>query len=593
MNSLLEVNHLSIFVKQHQKLIRVVKNISFDIQQGECVGIVGESGCGKSLTAQTIACLNPYPFEGSVKLNGRGLQECNAKEKRDVCATQIGLIFQSPQSYLNPTLRVGEQIRENPSLSLTKSDVLNLMKQVGLSDVERCYDCYPHELSGGMCQRVMIAMALARKPKLLIADEPTTALDVTIQAQILDLLQDIQKSTQTSTLLITHDFSVVERLCNRVLVMYAGEIVEMGSIKQVLEAPQHPYTKALLASRPQLGKGKHHPLANIQGRPPKISTISQGCPFAPRCSKPLRICTIEKPKLENQEVACWYFSKEFLAAKNTVKMHFIQDIPDTSFTIPEDIQERTSPLLKITNLSKHYKRRKSFITAVNKLSLDIQSHEILGLVGESGCGKSSLAKMILMLEQPSEGEIFFDHQNLLKLDRRAKLAMRRQIQIVFQNPYNALNPRMTLQQILNEPLDIHHLFPGPARSKRIDDLLEMVGLEKNQLQRYPHQFSGGQLQRICIAQALAVEPRLLVCDEPLSALDLSVQAQIINLLRKCQKDLGLTLLFISHDLAAVDMLADRVAVMHQGEIVEEASSKNIFHQPQHYYTKQLLESATK
>lgn len=310
MISLLQVDGLSIFVPQDQKRTPIVKNISFQIEHGECVGIVGESGCGKSITAQTIACLGNYPYEGSIKLNGEDLQNKSEKEKRWLRATQIGMVFQNPQTCLNPTMKVGEQIREVNLSLLTKNDVLQLMEQVGLTEAERCYKSYPHELSGGMCQRVMIAIALARKPKLIIADEPTTALDATIQMQILNLMKEIQNSTQTSTLLITHDFGVVERLCTRVLVMYAGEIVENGLVDNVLRNPQHPYTQALLASRPKIGKGKNYPLEAIPGRPPNITSSFPGCPFAPRCSKPMQICALQKPKLHRSQAACWHIAKD-------------------------------------------------------------------------------------------------------------------------------------------------------------------------------------------------------------------------------------------------------------------------------------------
>ncbi len=311
-HALLQVENLCIFVRQESRLIPVVKNVNFAMGQGECLGIVGESGCGKSMTAQTIACLGNYHFEGNIKFNGENIQNKNEYGKRKILATQIAMIFQNPQSCLNPTIKIGEQIREvNPSL--TQEDLFQLMRQVGLLDVERCYQSYPHQLSGGMCQRALIAIALARKPQLIIADEITTALDVTIQAQILDLIRDIQQSSQTSTLLITHDFNVVTRLCNRVLVMYAGEIVEEGSVEQVLQTPQHPYTKALLASRPRLGQGKNYPLEAIPGKPPKISTQVQGCPFLPRCKSPLQICAQKKavlePIVEAHKAACWQFDK--------------------------------------------------------------------------------------------------------------------------------------------------------------------------------------------------------------------------------------------------------------------------------------------
>lgn len=309
MMSLLEVNHLSIFVKQQNDLISVVKDISFKIEHGECVGIVGESGSGKSLTAQTIACLGICPFEGEIILEGESIIQKSEKEKRNIRAKKIGMIFQNPQACFNPTMKMGEQIREVDGFKLTKNDVLHLMSEVGLLNPERCYGSYPHELSGGMCQRVMIALAIARKPALLIADEPTTALDVGIQMQILDLLKKIQKNWKTSTLLITHDFGVVERLCQRVLVMYAGEIVEEGSIEHVLNFPQHPYTQALLASRPKLGKGKDYPLVAIPGRPPTFPNEGSGCSFQPRCSKALPICALQKPsliQLKNSKAACWH-----------------------------------------------------------------------------------------------------------------------------------------------------------------------------------------------------------------------------------------------------------------------------------------------
>ncbi len=308
MNPLLQVEHLTIFVKHEGKLIPVVKDISFHIDEGECVGIVGESGCGKSLLAQTIACLDIFPFAGRIRLNNESIEKKSEEEKRKIRATQIGIIFQNPQACLNPTMKIGEQIRE-VNFASTKDDVLKLLKQIGLSDADRCYRSYPHELSGGMCQRVAIAMAIIRHPKLLIADEPTTALDTTIQRQIIDLLQEIQASMQTSTLLITHDFGVVERLCQRVMVMYAGEIVEEGLAEQILHDPQHPYTIALLASRPQLGKGKNYLLHAIPGRPPQITSTVNGCPFVARCTKPLTLCAVKKPELrqikETQQAACW------------------------------------------------------------------------------------------------------------------------------------------------------------------------------------------------------------------------------------------------------------------------------------------------
>ncbi|WP_139891206.1 ABC transporter ATP-binding protein [Bacillus sp. D386] len=530
MNSLLQVQHLSVSFEQEEQEFQAVQNISFSLNKGETLGIVGESGSGKSVTARSIMQLLPVSARrknGTVLFNGKDIGKYSEKEMEVIRGRDIGMIFQDPMTSLNPTMKIGDQIaeglikHENLSDKQAKNQALDMLELVGIKDSEIRYEQYPHEFSGGMRQRVMIAIALACRPSLLIADEPTTALDVTIQAQILNLMKKMQEKFGTSIILITHDFGVVAGMCDRVAVMQNGEIVETGSTEKIFTSPTHPYTKKLLHALPKLNeKKKLKPVPNI--------------------------------------------------IRNT-----------------EDV-----PLLEVRNLKQYFDIGKgNTIKAVDDISFSIKAGETLGIVGESGSGKSTTGRSILQLHTPTGGDILFKGMALNDFSPNEMLIMRRHMQMIFQDPYASLNPRMRVLDIIGEALDVHHLATNKSnRKKRVETLLDMVGLDLAFAMRYPHEFSGGQRQRIGIARALAVDPAFIVCDEPLSALDVSIQAQIVELMEDLQQRLGLTYLFIAHDLSMVKHISDRVAVMYKGKIVELAESEELYSNPQHDYTKSLLAS---
>lgn len=498
--TLLKIEELSV---SYQK-VEAVKGVSFQIAEGESIGIVGESGSGKSTVVQAIMGLSSGQVTGNIEWMG---------EKK------VGMIFQDPLTSLNPTMRIGDQIAEGMIFQRiatpkeARAKAIELLHLVGIREPEIRFRQYPHELSGGMRQRVLIAMALCCNPRLLIADEPTSALDVTVQAQILDLIKRMRCLFQMSLLLISHDFAVVAHCCESILVMYQGQIVERGSVEEVLHHPRHPYTQMLIHSIPRIDRPKSKPL-------PAVS-------YTERNNEPIPY-----------------------------------------------------PLIEAKQVSKVFKLGKKTIRAVDRVNLQIQKGEILGLVGESGSGKSTLGRILLGLMTPTEGEVLYETTPVTQL-------LPRRMQMIFQDPYSSLNPRMTIGAILTEPTHIHGL------PNRVDELLDQVGLPLNSKQRYPHEFSGGQRQRIGIARALALNPQFLICDEPISALDVTIQAQIIELLLQLKKELHLTILFIGHDLGAVRYLSDRVAVMHQGKIVETGSADELFTHPRHPYTQILLSSVLK
>ncbi|MGE6516162.1 ABC transporter ATP-binding protein [Lysinibacillus sphaericus] len=529
---LLEINNLRVSFITGETEFEAVKGVSFHVNKGETLGIVGESGSGKSVTARSIMRLLPSPpsflKSGEIVFQQQELTALNEKQMEAIRGQDISMIFQDPMTSTNPTIRVGEQVAESlrKHQSLSKTDAykqtIELLKLVGIRDAEQRYKQYPHEFSGGMRQRVMIAMALACNPSLLIADEPTTALDVTIQAQILKLMRDMQNKMGTSIILITHDLGVVAGMCDRIIVMKEGEIVEQGTTEEIFTNAQHPYTKKLLNALPKLHEKK---------QPKPLSNLLAGID----ATKPL--------------IAVEHLSKEFeLGSGQTVK-------------------------------------------AVNDLSFHIYPGETLGLVGESGSGKSTTGRTILQLHQPTNGEVLYQGVPITRLTAKQLKAMRRHMQIIFQDPYSSLNPRKKIVDIVGEALDIHKLVKtNEERQQRVEHLLELVGLNKEHAMRYPHEFSGGQRQRIGIARALAVEPNFIVCDEPLSALDVSIQKQIVDLLKDLQQRLGLTYLFIAHDLSMVKHISDRVAVMYGGKIVELAESEELYTNPQHPYTRALLQA---
>ncbi|MBX3618008.1 ABC transporter ATP-binding protein [Nitrosomonas sp.] len=613
MKAVLEIENLATVLHTGSLPVRAVDGLSLNILQGETFALLGESGCGKSMTALSIMRLLPDVGEivtGQIKIHGVDLLQLPEAAMRKVRGKQISMIFQEPMLSLNPVLTIAEQIGEvlRQHLSLPpayqQARIQELLEQVGIPDAQRRMHEYPFQFSGGMKQRAMIAMALAGEPELLIADEPTTALDVTIQAQVLDLMRQIQQRTRMSILLITHDLGVVAEMAQRVAVMYAGEIVELAPRADFFQQPAHPYSQQLFASLP----GKHkrdQALTVMNGNVPSLSQQFSGCRFADRCNQVMAICRDRVPP--------WHrFSDD-----HRVRCHLYQ--PGTTHAIPaviaigeQKVQSEASrtdeTLLNVADLSVHFPIRKGLfkrvvghIKAVDGVSLRIASGKTLALVGESGCGKTTIGKSILQLIQPTAGSVRFKGQELVGLKRSQLKPIRSQFQIIFQDPYSSLNPRMRIKEILQEGMSALKVgaVSGSSndeysnvnsREREIDSLLQRVGLPAELKWRYPHEFSGGQRQRIAIARALAVNPKLLICDEPTSALDVSVQAQILNLLKTLQNDLGLAFLFITHNIAVVEYLADEVAVMYLGRIVERGQIDEVMRNPRHPYTQALLSS---
>ncbi len=559
MNPLLEIKNLSVEFKTEEGLVKAVNDVSFSIPKGKTVGLVGESGSGKSVTSLcTMGLLASPPGRitgGKILFEGRDLLKLSEKEMRKVRGNKISMIFQEPMTSLNPVFTVGYQIVEAIRLhqKLNKKQAwekaTELLYEVGIPNPAQRVKAYPHELSGGQRQRVMIAMAIACEPDLLIADEPTTALDVTIQKQILELMAKLKEEHDMSLLFITHDLGVIGDIADDVVVMYQGDKVEEGSAHNIFKKPQHPYTKGLLACRPSLDKNYN-----------RLATVSD----------------FMSPDGEEKQ-----FDFKTLGEK-----------PD------ENPSAEHKALIKVRDLKKYYPLKKNFfgaptawVKAVDGVSFDVLKGRTLGLVGESGCGKTTLGRTLLRLVEPTSGEIQYAGQDLLGLDKKAMRQMRRKIQIIFQDPYASLNPRMTIGSAIVEPMTIHKIGSDKKeRRQKAEELLERVGLEPKFFNRYPHEFSGGQRQRVCIARALAVDPEFIVCDESVSALDVSIQAQILNLLMDLKDEFDLTYIFISHDLAVVKFIADDLAVMNQGKIVEMAKAKEIYQSPKNPYTQKLLSS---
>ncbi len=529
----------------------VVRNVSFDVAPGETVAIVGESGSGKSVTSLSIMRLlqkDKSRIEGKIMLDGKDILALPERQMRSVRGNDVAMIFQEPMTSLNPLFTVGGQISEallchrNISRAEAKAETIRLLEKVRIPAAASRFDEYPHRFSGGMRQRVMIAMALASKPKLLIADEPTTALDVTIQGQILDLIKLLQEEEGTSVLFITHDMGVVAEIADRTVVMYNGEAVETGNTDEIFANPQHPYTRSLLSAVPVLGSMKGH-------------------------ERPLRFPVVDR-------------------ATGT---------SDTPVETADTVQADKPPLLEVRNLTTRFNIHSGMfgqlegrVHAVENLSFTLQPGETLSLVGESGCGKSTTGRSIMRLVQPQSGEVLLNGQNVLGMDPKQMRDMRRTMQMIFQDPFASLNPRMTVGAAIAEPYLEHRLGTRTQARDRVADLLERVGLKTDMAGRYPHEFSGGQRQRVCIARALALDPKLIVADESVSALDVSIKAQVINLLLDLQASLNLAYLFISHDIAVVERVSHRIAVMYLGEIVEIGPRAAIFENPQHPYTKKLI-----
>ena len=594
---LLEVTDLRISIPTEAGLIEAVRGVSFSMQARDTLGVVGESGSGKTMLALAAIGLVPgsAKVSGSIRLDGRELLDCTPAQWRSIRGARVSMVFQDPMTALNPMYTVGWQVaecirlHERVSKSAAWRRAADLLGEVGLPQPAQLAHRYPHELSGGMRQRVVIAMAIANSPQLIIADEPTTALDVTVQALILDTLRTLRDQTGAALMLISHDLGVLAEIAERIMVMYAGRGMEIGSARDVFSDPRVPYTAGLLASLPPMDRRTER-LAAIPGVPPTGIGYGAGCAFAPRCPLAAEPCAADPPLLPVApgHLAACHFAGQALAPPQ----------PEAGYprapAVPAAAVLTAGPdtaVLTVRDLTKNFRVRgsglRSYATvhAVSGISLDLEPGRCLGLVGESGCGKSTVARLLMRLEQPTSGSIELDGTELTGLDDGALRPFRRDMQMVFQDPYSSLNPRLSVGEIVGEPLTVHKIL---GRTGRVRELLAAVGLDPDAAVRFPSEFSGGQRQRIGIARALALEPRVMILDEPVSALDVSIQASILNLLRDLQRERDLAYLFISHDLAVIRQVADEIAVMHLGLIVEQGPAEAVCEHPAHPYTAALL-----
>ena len=556
MKSLAKIENLSISFPTAEKENTVVKNISFDLEKNKIIGIVGESGSGKSVTSLAIMGLlpkNKAKITGEITFNDTDILGLSEEAFRKIRGNKIAMIFQEPMSSLNPSLTCGYQVfeilKEHTNLTdkEAKEEVINLFNQVRLPRAAQIYKQYPHQISGGQKQRVMIAMAIACKPDILIADEPTTALDVTVQKEIIQLLKHLQQETQMSILFITHDLALLSEIADEVIVMYKGKIVEKGTAKEVFLHPKNNYTKALILSKPQLNK-------RLQILPTIENLISKKNDSEFK-EKPI---SVQERKRKHQQIYA------------------------------------NPPLLTINELATYFTSKKNTVKAVDNISLQIYKGETLGLVGESGCGKTTLGRTIMGLEKATKGSILYQGKDITKLTKNERKNLARDIQIIFQNPYSSLNPRMLVGEAILEPMEVHKLYKNKQElQEKVFEILEKVGLQKEHYYRYPHEFSGGQRQRIGIARTIALMPKIIICDESVSALDVSVQAQVLNLLNQLKKDFGFTYIFISHDLAVVKHMADQLAVMNKGKLEEIGDADTIYKNPKKEYTKTLINAIPK
>ncbi|MCF6325510.1 MAG: ABC transporter ATP-binding protein [Gammaproteobacteria bacterium] len=602
---LLRVESLVTIFESHEQAVRAVDGVSLAIHRGETYALLGESGCGKSMTSFSIMRLLPPAgrvSSGRVMFDGEDLMTLSDEKMRCIRGNRVAMIFQEPMTSLNPVVTIGEQIAESVRLhqglsgDAVKEKVEALLNDVGIADPLQRYGDYPHQLSGGMKQRVMIAIALAGEPELLIADEPTTALDVTIQAQVLALLKKLQQERGMALLLITHDLGVVSEMADTVGVMYAGQLVEEATRAQFFSQAKHPYSQKLFESLPNIEK-RDQPLAVIHGAVPSLAASFSGCRFAERCDFSEADCHQHLPQWIDQGgghgVRCHMVDPAYTGAfkNNAEDLVPLQPVA-RAVENPAD----TVPLLAVRDLKVHFQvsnglfnRNAGKLYAVDGLSLQIEKGRTLALVGESGCGKTTVGKAILQLNRPTSGEVLFEGDDLTQISDIGLRFRRKDFQIIFQDPFSSMNPRMKVVDIIREGMVTLGIGGSNAEQlSRVDQLLVQVGLPLNVRDRYPHEFSGGQRQRICIARALAVNPKLIICDEPTSALDVSVQAQILNLLKELQQTMGLSYLFITHNLSVVSYLADEVAVMYLGRIVEQGTVDDVLNNPQHPYTQALI-----
>jgi peptide/nickel transport system ATP-binding protein len=616
--SLLEVRGLSAEIALRDATVHAVDHVSLTVNEGETLGLVGESGSGKTMLGTSIIRLLPPGGRivgGEVLLAGRDLVRLSAAEMRKVRGGEIGMVFQDPMTSLDPTMPIGRQIAETvrQHKGVSRKAALDrageVLALVGMPRPSERLNDYPHQLSGGLRQRVMIALALANEPRLLIADEPTTALDVTIQAQILDLIDSLKDRLQMAVILITHDLGVIAERADRTYVMYAGRIVEHATTVQLFDQMRHPYTEALLASIPKMDQDARHRLYSIPGLPPELTRPFTSCRFAPRCRYAQPACHEEDPPLDGPDPA-HQFACFFPTQTSADDVEVIDELGGTEaaavVTEPAkaepakaepDGERRLLPLLQLTGVSKEFpvtagvlQRRTGSVKAVTDVSVEVRVGETFGLVGESGCGKTTIGRMMVALERPTAGRVVFEGNDLGALPSKQVRKLRSDLQLVFQDPYASLDPRMRVGAILREPLAIQAIGTRAEQRLRIEELLDEVGLGRNAAERFPHEFSGGQRQRIGLARALALSPKLIVADEPVSALDVSIRSQILNLMKRLQADHSLTYLIISHDLSVVRYMADRVGVMYLGRLVEIGTVRDVYERTAHPYTSGLLAS---
>ncbi len=600
MTSLLRIEDLRVEIHNRRHTVTPVDGVSLDIAPGEVLGLVGESGSGKTMTALSLLGLLPpggRVASGRIDLEGRDLVAMSERELRGIRGNHIGMVFQDPLSSLNPTMTIGDQVAEAVLLhrGVTRREAMDraieVLGLVGLPAPRERSQEYPHQFSGGMRQRVMIAIALACEPKLLIADEPTTALDVTIQKQILRLLDRLREQLQMAVLLVTHDLGVVAGHADRVAVMYAGRIVETATTAQLYAQPHHPYTRALFEALPDLVvRSPKRRLRAIPGMPPDLRHRPPGCSFAPRCDKVQDRCRVDDPALlpddAGRPVACHFPISPSEAPRTSEETHDGAEISGTADAV-----------VRLRRVSKDFpvlrgllRREVARVSAVSDVTLDVARGTTVGLVGESGCGKTTLGNLIVGLEQPTAGEIVVDDQDVTQLRGATARAHRARVQLMFQDSAAAMDPRMRVGAILQEPLRLQKVGTPASRRERVTELLKEVGLPAESVDRYPHEFSGGQRQRLALARALALNPDLIVADEPVSALDVSIRAQVLNLLRDLQKRHGMSLLIISHDLSVIRYLADTIGVMYLGKLVEVGPAAAVYANPRHHYTRGLIDA---
>jgi peptide/nickel transport system ATP-binding protein len=614
---ILDVRDLRVWFYTDAGIVRAVDGVTFAVKPGETLGIVGESGSGKSVTAKSIIRLLDEPakiVEGRIRFRGQDMVAMSEAGLRDIRGAEIAMVFQDPMTSLNPVLRIARQLIETmtahkrfgPAEARTRA--VDLLTRMGMANATTAVNGWPHQFSGGMRQRVMLAIGFANNPALIIADEPTTALDVTIQAQILDLLRALNADLGTAVILISHDLGVIAEMCSRVLVMYAGEVVEEGSPAELLSDPRHPYTWALLHAAPRMDEGMtaDRRLTTIEGQPPDPRDWPSGCRFRARCPFAIDACA-EHPALlpvgAERLARCWVTQAGGVLrapARAASDGRRATRAANASHPAIADGEARAGaavpPLLKITGLQRHFGLPrdgfldpKRVLRALDGVDLQVFPGETVGLVGESGSGKSTLARLVMRLDEPTAGTIRFAGHDITHMKQAAIRPLRRRMQMIFQDPYASLNPRMTVGQILGGPLKLHGLAANPAAARRrMQELLDLVGLPATAAARFPHEFSGGQRQRISIARALAVEADFIVGDEPISALDVNIQAQVLNLMIGLQERLSLTYLFIAHDLAVVRHISDRIYVLYLGKVMETARAETLFARPLHPYTTTLI-----